>query len=266
MMRYLFFIMIILLGSVWLGTLFAKDSGIVFIIWHQNSLQMSLVVAIIFFLLLVCLIWKLARLFLRMRLFFQNRKNLLADKKQQDFLEKWEEKKACDTLLAAMHAARHLPELNATWHQLPRQLRKSPTIKACYFECLAHYSDQAETIFSLLKKELNKKIEPILLSQWVKFKISTPEKKLNFVEKWLKKQPSNPHLLLAAGQLCLQCQLWGKARSYLNTSLSMTSSSEVLMALGQLAEKMGDTQIAMQRYREGLQAMNQPPFRTQVSG
>jgi len=256
MIRNIFLLIILLLGSAWLGTILAEDQGLVTIIWQKTSIQTSLAVAIIFLLIVLLVVWQLAKLFLRIDLLIKNYKDKKNNKKQINFAKKFAEQTACEELLNAMHAAAHLPTLNTIWQKLPRRLQKNSRVIACYTECLAHYSDQAENILKLLLKKLNKKPDQLLLSQFVKFKISTTEKKLYLVEKWLKKQPKEFSLLLAAGQLCLQCQLWGKARIYLNQCLNQKATPEVLEGLGKLAEEVSDTQTAMQRYREGLQLIH----------
>jgi HemY protein len=47
-------------------------------------------------------------------------------------------------------------------------------------------------------------------------------------------------------------QLWGKARSYLETSLAMRPAAETFEALGQLMERIGDKEAAAKAYQRGL--------------
>ena len=50
-------------------------------------------------------------------------------------------------------------------------------------------------------------------------------------EDWLKRQPRDAQLLLALGRLCHRQQLWGKAQSYLEASLSLQATRDVHVEL-----------------------------------
>jgi HemY protein len=77
---------------------------------------------------------------------------------------------------------------------------------------------------------------------------------LERVEKWLAESPHpdplRAPLLRCAGLLCLREQLWGKARSYLAESLQTAKQPATLVALGRLAEAVGEDAEAAQHYRE----------------
>ena len=56
-------------------------------------------------------------------------------------------------------------------------------------------------------------------------------------------------LLLALGRLCAQQQLWGKAQSYLEASLSVTPSRDAYTALAQLFQQTQNHDLATQNYQ-----------------
>ena len=68
-------------------------------------------------------------------------------------------------------------------------------------------------------------------------------------EKWLKSRLRDPALLLTLGRLCLQQELWGKAQSYLEASLSEEPSRSAHIALAQLFERIGKPVDAGRHYR-----------------
>jgi HemY protein len=68
-------------------------------------------------------------------------------------------------------------------------------------------------------------------------------------EKWLQQHPDDACLLLALGRLCLQQQLWGKAQSYLEASLSITETRDAHLELARLADRLGQKAEADRRYR-----------------
>jgi HemY protein len=68
-------------------------------------------------------------------------------------------------------------------------------------------------------------------------------------ERWLKEQPRDAGLLLALGRLCAGRELWGKAQSYLEASLSVQPSRAVHVELARLFEQIGRQADAARHYR-----------------
>ena len=66
---------------------------------------------------------------------------------------------------------------------------------------------------------------------------------------WLARRGDDPVLLLAAAKLCIQNHLWGKARSYLESSLALRPVAEGYRVYGQLLEKMGEPDAAAEAFR-----------------
>jgi HemY protein len=68
-------------------------------------------------------------------------------------------------------------------------------------------------------------------------------------ENWLKSRPRDRALLLTLGRLCMQQELWGKAQSYLEASLSEEASRSAHVALAQLFDRIGRPEDANRHYR-----------------
>ncbi len=77
-------------------------------------------------------------------------------------------------------------------------------------------------------------------------------KQLKRAEGWLKNHGEDPELLLAAARLCVRNELWGKARSYLETVISMRPTPEAYSEYGRLLAEMGEADAAADAYRDGL--------------
>jgi len=77
-------------------------------------------------------------------------------------------------------------------------------------------------------------------------------KQLKRAEVWLAKYGDDPDLLLAAARLCLRNELWGKARSYLETVISLRPTPEAYQEYGRLLNQLGEGDAAADAYREGL--------------
>jgi HemY protein len=73
-------------------------------------------------------------------------------------------------------------------------------------------------------------------------------------EQWLKARPRDRALLLTLGRLCLQQELWGKAQSYLEASLSEDASRSAHIALAQLLDRIGKAEEANRHYRASAAA------------
>jgi len=79
-----------------------------------------------------------------------------------------------------------------------------------------------------------------------------PPRQLKKAENWLKKHGEDPDLLLAAARLCLRNELWGKARSYLETVISIRPTPEAYQDYGSLLTQLGEGDAAADAYRSGL--------------
>jgi HemY protein len=93
-----------------------------------------------------------------------------------------------------------------------------------------------------------------LLDEYARAQSFPARDQLERVEKWLAESPHpdplRAVLLRTAGLLCLREQLWGKARSHLAESLQLAKQPATLVALGRLAEAVGEEAEAAQHYRE----------------
>jgi len=87
-----------------------------------------------------------------------------------------------------------------------------------------------------------------------------PSKQLKRAEGWLAKHGEDPDLLLAAARLCLRNELWGKARSYLETVISLRPTPEAYQEYGRLLTQLGEADAAADAYREGLGMVAESPL------
>jgi HemY protein len=72
-------------------------------------------------------------------------------------------------------------------------------------------------------------------------------------ERWLASHGRDPELLAALGRLCAQAELWGKARSFLEASLSFDESRAVHLDLARLDEQFGQHADAERHYRRAAE-------------
>ncbi len=72
-------------------------------------------------------------------------------------------------------------------------------------------------------------------------------------EGWLASRSRDAELLAALGRLCTQAELWGKARSFLDASLSFDESRDAHLELARLDEQFGQHAEAQEHYRRAAE-------------
>jgi len=79
------------------------------------------------------------------------------------------------------------------------------------------------------------------------------KKQLSFMEKFYKDYPiDSPISYLTLGRLAFRNKLWGKARNYLEHSLSIQPSAEAYAELGKLLDTLGDKERSDKCFKAGL--------------
>lgn len=159
---------------------------------------------------------------------------------------------AVDTFTAL--AARRdltLEQLEALVARLPGGLRKQPGVIARQADTLSRLG-QGDNAEQLLRKALKRSWDSALVLAYGRIKGTDNEKQLSRAEAWLKKHPEDASLLLTAARLCMRVELWGKARSYLETSLAEDPVPEAYELYGRLLTRLGEGDNAALAYRSGL--------------
>lgn len=144
-----------------------------------------------------------------------------------------------------------LEQAQDIWETMPHKLRKeSPILLAYCGQLLAHKeAGQAE---SILRNQLNHKVDVQLLQAYAQLPHQDAQRALKTAENWLQKTPEDSTALYATGLLCLQAQLWGKARDYLQASLKQQPSARVYAELARLLNQMGDHKASQQMLTTSL--------------
>lgn len=137
------------------------------------------------------------------------------------------------------------------WQALPSFAQNSKEAIAVYAEALMNVGAESEAE-TVLRNNLKKNWDTKLIHLYGKVKSTSPEKQLNFAETLLKQQGEDPSLLLTLGYLCFRNQLWGKAKDYLEKSISIQPSAEAYALLGQLMDRLGFPTKRDEYYRKGL--------------
>ena len=137
------------------------------------------------------------------------------------------------------------------WQAIPRADRKDDSLREIYFASLIR-TGMHEKAEKELAQELKHNWRGPLVNLYGLAEGPDTTRQLKRAETWLRDRGEDVNLLLASARLCLRAELWGKARSYLETVISIRPSSEVFKVYGRLLSQLGDTEAAAEAYREGL--------------
>ena len=154
--------------------------------------------------------------------------------------------------LRRLAGARDLAGLDAVWNGLPKQLRARSSLFAAYAGARASCDDH-DGLEKLLRRTLKTGWDDQLVKIYGELETSHPAAHLAHAEAWLTRRGEDPVLLLSAARLCMQNQLWGKARSYLETSLALRPDAAAYRVYGRLLDQMGEGDAATEAYRLGLE-------------
>ena len=148
----------------------------------------------------------------------------------------------------------------AAWKHIPKDHRKDLGLLKSYYGSLIRTGlhDKAEKD---LTAELKRDWRGELVSLYGIVEGSDGTRQLKKAENWLKDHSEDADLLLAAARLCLRNELWGKARSYLETVVSIRPSPEAYQEYGRLLNRLGEADAAADAYRSGLGLVTAAPRR-----
>lgn len=142
-----------------------------------------------------------------------------------------------------------LGTLERIWQSIPDAERRDAGFLLRGLPYLIGAGDEriaAEAIEEALKNDW----EPELAVLYGRCKSADLRTQLATGERWLAAHPEDAGLLLALGRLCLRAQLWGKAQSYLEASLSQQASRAAHLELARLSEQLERKEEADRHYRE----------------
>ena len=142
--------------------------------------------------------------------------------------------------------------LVAAWKEVPNPHKSDISLLESYYQglmrCGLHDKAEKDLVSALKSNWCGPLIRLYGLVEGI-----DSSKQLKRAEGWLANHSDDPDLLLTAARLCLRNELWGKARSYLETVLNLRPSPEVYQEYGALLNQLGEADAAADAYRDGLQ-------------
>jgi HemY protein len=148
-------------------------------------------------------------------------------------------------------SANDLEGLNASWRQLPPPVQQDRGLQAVYVEQLLRLGAHREA-GQLLRDQLRTEWDQRLAYLFGNVQEVDAAAQQSQGEQWLEQHPEDAVLLLALAKISLRNQLWGKARGYLEASISKQPTAEAYRLLGGLLEQLDEPEKAAECYRQGL--------------
>ncbi|MDH5764464.1 MAG: hypothetical protein OEZ38_00500 [Gammaproteobacteria bacterium] len=158
-------------------------------------------------------------------------------------------------LLSELAQKNDLALLTRGWDKLPSRLKVHTDLVRHYSTLLLDLDAQAQAE-QVLRQHLSSHWSEPCIVLYSRLNVAIDNYQLEQVETWLQSHQHNAYLLLALGKLCLNNKLWGKARHYLEASLSTNALPETYLKLAQLLEQhMDEAKLSETYYRKGLECL-----------
>lgn len=151
--------------------------------------------------------------------------------------------------------------LVAYWKRMPEEDRLNARLAHLAAQTLiasqAAPGDPCNQAAEIIEMSLTKKWDTQLAALWGDCITSNPQKQLQQAEYWLLSHDGDANLLAALGKMCVRLGLWGKAKSYLEASISVDAQAMTYLTLAKLLEDLGDSDTANQHYQRSARLFSQ---------
>ena len=149
------------------------------------------------------------------------------------------------------HKALDATILREYWSRVPAEQKRDARIAATAAQSFATLGGCPEA-HRVIEEALAAQWDAGLLALYSECLETNVKQQLERAERWLGDHPRDAVLLLVLGRLCAHENLWGKAQSYLEASLSIEPTHSTHLDLARLLERTGKPEAATAQYREAL--------------
>jgi len=158
-----------------------------------------------------------------------------------------------------LQAAADGAAVQSVWKKLPKKQKKDIELLEAYYSSLIRTGMHAQAEKEIAA-ELRREWRPPLVRLYGIVEADDPARQLKKAESWLRDHGEDVDLLLAAARLCLRNELWGKARSYLETVIAIRPTPDAYQEYGRLLNRLGEGDAAADAYRSGLSLVARSPI------
>jgi len=144
-----------------------------------------------------------------------------------------------------------LNELRAAWKETSKALAKHPEIVVAYARASMACGDH-EQAEAALRECINKQWNESAVLTYGELEPDDPLKILDRAEAWLADHSEDAALLFTCAQLATRAELYGKARSFLETSIAIRPRLEAFQLLAALMEQLGERERSVKALNDAL--------------
>ena len=141
--------------------------------------------------------------------------------------------------------------LAAVWDEATRAARRRPSVVVAYARGLVRFGEP-ERAAAALRELLDADWNEAAVQLYGELGGGDPLERLRIAEGWLRGRRDDPALLVSCARLCLNAELYGKARSYLEMSQALRPRAETAQLLAQLLEQLGEADRALALLKDGI--------------
>jgi HemY protein len=142
--------------------------------------------------------------------------------------------------------------LDETWRKLPEAQKRESTVAAAAAQCYIALGRGGEAQ-RIIEQSLGASWDSRLVALYGTSGGPDTVRQIEVAETWLRVHPGDAALLLTLAQLCARQNLWGKAQTYLEASISVEPTYASHLELARLHEQLGNADAARRHYRASLE-------------
>jgi HemY protein len=153
--------------------------------------------------------------------------------------------------LKAAGAAADPEQLASAWKDIPKSVARRPDIVVAYARSAMACDDQ-ESAEAALRESIERSWDENSVLAYGEVEMDDPFKALERAESWLPEHSEDSALLLTCAGLAARAELYGKARTYLETSIAIKPRLEAYQFLASLMEQLGERERAVKALNDAL--------------
>jgi HemY protein len=154
-------------------------------------------------------------------------------------------------MLRAAAESGNAERLERAWNDASKPATRRPDLVLAYargaMKCRNHKAAE-----KVLRDFLDDDWNDALAAAYGEVEMPDPLEPLTTAEKWLRARREDPVLLVSCARLSMRAELYGKARSYLETSLAIRRDPVTYQLLGSMLEQLGEKEHAARVLQDGL--------------
>ncbi len=138
------------------------------------------------------------------------------------------------------------------WQKIPAEYRRDAKVAAAGAQGFIALGDGVKAC-EIIEDALDAEWDSELVGLYAECANEDTVRQIERAELWLTTNPGDAVLLFTLGKLCARQELWGKAQSYLEASISVDPMYSAHLTLAELHERLGNSDAARRHYRASLE-------------